>query len=636
MIIDKRNLVLKGLHSLKDLLLTDPDARVRSAASEVLAELEYEEAENILVSGLKGSDIQVKQLCSKALSIGRSHLFPQVFSTLCKENDPETRQILFETAVDIANISNKQEIIPFLELFVNKGNKHALELLFEIPGSEICEFLVKTAQEIIQGTHILVLNDFINILSSAEGLVCSLLIGEIMKLTDEQVDETLILKILGRAESLDLSRIPWVQENIRFNKPTEGLYTVQALSRAGKEAIPILIEILENSEFSSVREASITALNHIFLQEETLITPPNQILDLMVNDQSFLVRIACINALEPFIRHLNVETEFKTVLEDEDKLVVRTAYRILFKNGFAEFLEDFFTNKILNPFVTAERLYAARIIKDISEKKNLSPSTVESLGMTVLRDENPRVRAVCANALGYGYGWSQVETLMKATNDSVFFVRTAACYALGELKYRPAADTLLQRLLHEDDMEVKRAASWALSRMPEQKIIQDLLTAALENNDSIIRKLSVQAIGKMKAEKQVQSLIVGTLIHALQNDSDVSVRAQSAEELSNFKGKVVLQALLRSMDDENSGVRATAIWSLSQRDLSSHPAIMEKLFGFVDDPSFDVRETMIESISKQIPTNEIFEVVLKVSQDDKDPSVRYCSAIALGELIQKL
>ncbi len=137
-------------------------------------------------------------------------------------------------------------------------------------------------------------------------------------------------------------------------------------------------------------------------------------------------------------------------------------------------------------------------------------------------------------------------------------VRQFAARLLGDFDYRGITKAL-GTALEDDDIELKQSCLESLSligtaRGKLKKRLFSVIHEATQHSDNLVRMLSTRCLAYIKGEQVEEALI------ELCSDEDVHVRRQAVAALGCKKGHV--EALLRSLDDDYSGVRTAGAQAL--------------------------------------------------------------------------
>lgn len=129
-------------------------------------------------------------------------------------------------------------------------------------------------------------------------------------------------------------------------------------------------------------------------------------------------------------------------------------------------------------------------------------STLPLLGL--LSDEDQRVRAVAAEALGNVDDPRTLAPLMRALNDSASEVRINAAEALGNLGDPRAVEPLI-RALYDSAGGVRERAAGALGKLNDARAIEPLIDA-LSDPNMLVQTQAMNALAAMRATQAVEPL----------------------------------------------------------------------------------------------------------------------------------
>lgn len=197
----------------------------------------------------------------------------------------------------------------------------------------------------------------------------------------------------------------------------------------------------------------------------------------------------------------------------------------------------------------------------------MGPAASSAVG-NQLRNEDPGVRAVAAEIIGYmgkKTGEQFLENLVELLTDQDCIVRRAGVAALGslsELVQGKAKD--VARLLKDPDTDVRRLAVEALRRIEptDQSHLQAVLDL-LQDPAWTVRRSAVETLGSMPDAAGAHS----AKIAALFNDSEWLVRGAAAQAIGSLglegaKHAPELQELLTDKEWFVRNVAAEALYSL--------------------------------------------------------------------------
>lgn len=216
---------------------------------------------------------------------------------------------------------------------------------------------------------------------------------------------------------------------------------------------------------------------------------------------------------------------------------------------------------------TAQNLdYLVAVLKDQLAHPRARSKAIEALAafktqavaplISVLRDQNPEIRAKSAEVLGTIGDSCAFDPLMVALNDENPSVQVSAIIALGRIGDSRAIPVLIDLLswLPGNSYEVQ-AVEKALAMFGEAAV-ESCVDAFLKSNQKIRNGVS-GALRLLRHENSIDPLL-GALEH-----SDHYVRADSAYVLSVFSDERVINALADTLhNDPESFVRDSAAESL--------------------------------------------------------------------------
>lgn len=206
--------------------------------------------------------------------------------------------------------------------------------------------------------------------------------------------------------------------------------------------------------------------------------------------------------------------------------------------------------------------------------------------LTVLKDDNPTLRAQAAETLGQIGDPIAVNPLVDALQDEFVTVRTQAAVALGRLKDAAAVDALLA-VLRDPASDIHKPAIEALGRIGNGKAAAPLLDLLL-NGKPELRETAGQALAGMKDpqaiavygqltthEQQQMRLIgielllrLGTTAAAEQlgkllgTERDPAVRQYIISALANMPKSAADDALAAALNDADWNIRLLALQAL--------------------------------------------------------------------------
>jgi HEAT repeat protein len=242
---------------------------------------------------------------------------------------------------------------------------------------------------------------------------------------------------------------------------------------------------------------------------------------------------------------------------------------------------------------TAEREAAATALGDMVNEQVLPPV------LALLNDEQSEVRQYATWVLawlseGRDTDWfvrvhrKQIQgPLIQALLDQEGKVRAAAAQALGDWGDVQAVEPLLE-LVQDEDPEVRRQVVEALGYLKDERALEPLLNAFFTDDDERVRAFAAQSLGNFEDNRAVNALILGL------QDGQAHVRRNAAEMLCWLRDERAVDALLRALQDQDREVREEAI-----------EALWELCVGKGDDLSAGVSEKMREPLLQALQDEDI-------------------------------
>jgi len=221
------------------------------------------------------------------------------------------------------------------------------------------------------------------------------------------------------------------------------------------------------------------------------------------------------------------------------------------------------------------------------------PNTATTSLITLLRDQDPRIRMTAAQALGKIAAPGTAAALLPSLHDRDPAVRAMSAWALGRFgeDVLDLAGLKLARQLDDPSPSVKLAAAQALGVMGGTQAIVELLTERLAHSDVETRRAVVQALTWLEAGSAHHALLtalndpdaqvrqgaiaaLGEMVDPrslpairdrLLKDTDAGMRAEAAYRLGKFGDRAIVPALQSvSARDHDAVVRRWAEWALEQ------------------------------------------------------------------------
>ncbi len=347
-------------------------------------------------------------------------------------------------------------------------------------------------------------------------------------------------------------------------------------------AIPTLIQALSSSDDMLRRDAT-WGLRHLKAQEAR--EPLQQALSTETSPLT-------IQTMEETLQELEGPPEKFTLEAKIGRLIAQI------KNGetaereaAATALGDIVNEQVLPPVLALlndeqneVRQYATLVLAWLSVSRDTDwfvrahRKQVQGPLIQALLDQEGKVRAAAAQALGRWGDEQAVEPLLRAIQEKDDEVRKQVVETLGDLKDERAVEPLLNTFLTDDDVRVRAAAAQSLGNFEDSRAV-DKLIQALQDKQSQVRRDAAEMLSWLRDERAIDALLL-----ALQ-DQDREVREWAIEalwELCEGKGddlsagvsEKMREPLLQALQDEDSEVRESASKILNWLDIV--PPIRQK------------------------------------------------------------
>lgn len=236
--------------------------------------------------------------------------------------------------------------------------------------------------------------------------------------------------------------------------------------------------------------------------------------------------------------------------------------------------------------------------QDERDPNYANPKKIKLDARTVLlqatTDSDPQVRAHAMEAIGNTLGASEGSYLEQGLRDSVSMVQFSAAMSIGDIRYKPARNILIQIVEYpESDKRVVCASIYALYRMGTPRYAP-LLAKSLVSDKEEIRSSGAMVLGKMGDP---------TAIEPLKN-------------------------LLR--EETNTATRFNIIQAMAELgDMRS----MKMLASFLQEYFLDMKLAAIPALAEcRVPNAEL--ILRSQLRESNPPRVRVSAAGALGKLGQ--
>jgi HEAT repeat protein len=272
------------------------------------------------------------------------------------------------------------------------------------------------------------------------------------------------------------------------------------------------------------------------------------------------------------------------------------------------------------------------LLKDSDRKVRIA--AVEALGklkakaaaqdiVRLMRDSDRDVQSAAAKAIGelkVDAVIPEIVNLLTYSDSNDRYVRIAAVEALRKLKAKSA---VIINLLKDSDADVRSAAFYALGEMKVEEAVPEIVKL-LTDSDSDVRHKAVFALGKMKAEAAVPEIV------KLLTDSNLYVRSAAVKALGELKADTAVSEIARLLEDSNEEVRGRAIEAIGKLKAdTATPEIIKLLAGSNSNDRY-LRIAAVGAFGKLKADSVVPDIVKLLAGSDS--FAQSAAASALGQL----
>jgi beta-lactamase regulating signal transducer with metallopeptidase domain len=212
-----------------------------------------------------------------------------------------------------------------------------------------------------------------------------------------------------------------------------------------------------------------------------------------------------------------------------------------------------------------DREAMAMLVALLADDRKIEPIACWTSGrwspaLDTFKHPSPGEQAAIALA---SMGRAAFVALMNQLDNTNATVRRNAAWAIGELtnmvpgERAPAVPRLVS-LLSDTDPWVRMAAGRALGEVRDRRAAETLIVT-LSDSDWRVRRLAAWALNEMKEERAVTALC-----NLLLGDARTEVRVAAAEALGEIASREALPSLQQALNDVEAGVRAKANWAIAE------------------------------------------------------------------------
>ncbi|GIX06616.1 MAG: hypothetical protein KatS3mg115_1019 [Candidatus Poribacteria bacterium] len=380
---------------------------------------------------------------------------------------------------------------------------------------------------------------------------------EILKIRrEEQKDFLRRLKDLyGNVETLNerWAQLGWEADyrNFREVKVIPSLVrseVVHALRKIrGADAVPLLIEVLEDDQRAAVREAAAFSLGELKQGTEALIRALRE-------DEVGSVRAKAAEALGKIKSEQVVEPLLEAIRKDKYEASRRLAIVGLREAKYDRAVAGL-VSLLKGEGLDEEQQLSADLFGQVRYSLQTDGSMIADQVLTTLQHEEERVRAAGIYLLGIVGAAQGVEPAIRLLReDPSPVVRREAALALGRLKRRSAVPVLLEKLTDEAEWNrIREACAWALGEVRALEA-REVLRAALSSSYLPLRAEAAAALGKL-LDVESAPLLARLAKDPLQIES---VRTAALSALAQLGGAQAEQVAVDLLGREIGAMRIAA------------------------------------------------------------------------------
>ena len=268
-----------------------------------------------------------------------------------------------------------------------------------------------------------------------------------------------------------------------------------------------------------------------------------------------------------------------------------------------------------------------------SEKVNVLVSTIMTIGeiqstqahdtiVSFLDHESIYVETIALKSIGKYQNKSSYPLLLNKLNDPNRFIRENAIEALGDAQNPESISTLLAIAIDEkESSSIKMEARSAIAAH-HKKDIYPLMGQWLDDDNHRTRFVAIMALSKIGDESTIPFLAKAL------KDENAHLRFAVTNALREAESEQAIPLLIEALQEENINVCAGAAISLSHyKKFDTYKPLVKAL----RHKSAIVRACGATGLARTLDPRSA-KALQKALAKDKDPSVRFSSAKALGEM----
>ncbi len=421
------------------------------------------------------------------------------------------------------------------------------------------------------------------------------------------------LSDLGTAEPMILNRLLHLLADVDKDVRQEVAKALSELGKLHKQAIKIMECLLKES-----------------LTEVEQLLQTTEILDNTTKETLFYL----------FREHIPIDT--RAIIQALGKSnyvessVIETLLSLLLPPTM---VNDIPTNTTLRIHPSSKQA----VIETLAQLGKGNPKVIHALSHILHTDLDVTVRTSSVSALAQVSQQDRaiIDELTQATKDKSYLVRQAAIKALGEMpSQQQVIDALIQAYQKDPVLPVRKAAVAALIKHNEgQPKIQNLLLQDLTNKQIRVRQIIAPALAQLD---RGNSSLITALIQALEQDTDASVRGDSALSLGNISSTQDIQgrieALIHALNKPDATVQRAAAFALGKvdSDNTTKEQICDALLdALADQNNAYVKQSAAFSLAAHRHYPELVVSILRDSLLDANEETRQDALIALSYAVSQ-
>lgn len=362
--------------------------------------------------------------------------------------------------------------------------------------------------------------------------------------------------------------------------PNQRIRASLAISKLGEDALPVLLEVLENSSDEAIRFAvmeslktlkspkSVDSLLSVIQRDRTVLrrmavealgeiehSKKHRVLVKLANDQDSQVRSIVLRALarKP---HQSSIVCFVTALDDESTDVQKSALIGIGELGdLAEKSVVSSITKFLDSDDDELQFLAAQTISKLGDQR-ITPQILKLLKNELENEPDPeKIRSLvkCLQRLKDPRAVLPLCHLLERSQDSKTMRRVVE--ALGLIGDIAAKSAIENQLIRNESSDVRAAAAHALGTLGESAAVPVLIQALHDTQN--VRIQALIALGKLK------STTVGPVIKEMLSDPSPTVRYQAINIVSESGDANHIASLVPLVVDSDEMVQRAAIKALN-------------------------------------------------------------------------